>query len=69
MQPYFYVKLILIVFFIPATFGLTWLAKRKLKEESSLRLFIERRGVYKVAQYLLFAIYALGGIVFTVLYS
>ena len=69
MQPYFYVKLILIVFFIPVAFGLTWLAKRQLKEENSLRLFIERRGVYKVAQYLLFGIYALGGIVLTVLYS
>ncbi len=69
MQPYLYVKLILIIFFIPAAFGLTWFAKRQLKEENSLRQLIERRGIYKVAQYLLFGIYALGGVVLTVLYN
>jgi hypothetical protein len=63
------VKLLLVLVFVPIAYGATWAAQRHLPTNHSVRLFLERHGVKKVARYSLFALYALGGILLTVIYS
>lgn len=62
-------KLVLILLFIPVTYGVFWAAKRKLTPTNPLRQFLERHGVVKVAQLSLLAMYTLGGTWLAIRYS
>jgi hypothetical protein len=63
------IKLLLFFIFIPIVYAATWAAKRWLPQDSMIRVFLLRHGVDKVARYALFAVYALSGIVLTIMYS
>ena len=63
------VKLLLVLVYVPIAYAATWAAQRYLPPNNLVRQFLERHGVHKVARYSLFALYAVGGIVLTVLYS
>ena len=63
------VKLLLVFLFVPLVYGATWAAKRWLASDNLIRAYLERTGTDKVARYVLFAIYAIGGVLLTVIYS
>ncbi len=64
-----YYKLALILLFIPATLGCAYLAKRCLKELNPIRSFIERHGIFKVAQLLAYISLIMLGIAITIVYN
>ena len=53
MSGYFFYKLVLFLLFIPVVAGLTYFGKNFLNAKNPIRLFVERHGIYKVAQFLL----------------
>jgi hypothetical protein len=63
------VKLLFVFLFIPLVYGATWATRRWLPPENYLRMSLERHGTEKVARYVLFAVYALGGTLLAVIYS
>jgi hypothetical protein len=69
MTPYILAKLLLVFLLIPLVYGLVWVTKRNLRPSNPMREFLERNGVGKIAQYTLVAVYALGGIWLTLMYS
>ena len=64
-----FVKLLLLFLFVPLAYGATWAAKSWLPQESFVRAFLERNGIMRVAGYVLFATYTIGGALLTVMYS
>jgi hypothetical protein len=64
-----FIKLLLILLFIPTAYGLTWGARRYLPVGNPLRAALERHGVEKSSRFLLFAVYAVGGVILTLVYS
>jgi hypothetical protein len=63
------IKLLLVFLFVPLVYGATWAAQRCLPPDNLIRAYLERNGADKVAHYVLFAIYAMGGVLLTVIYS
>ena len=69
MSGLFLGKVVLVLLFIPATFGVLWAARYWLPVGHRFRKCLERHGVEKVALYSLVATYALGGAWLTVAFS
>lgn len=69
MEGVLFFKFLLAVAFIPATFGILFVARRSLPPRNSFRRFLEQHGVEKIALYLLLATYALGGTWLTLTFS
>ena len=63
------IKLLLVFLFVPLVYGATWAARRWLPPDALIRAYLERNGADKVARYVLFAVYAIGGVLLTVIYS
>lgn len=61
-------KWILALVFIPLVFVFLRMAQRYLPTDHPARKLLEQHGVVKVACYSLFAFYAIGGILLTVIY-
>ncbi len=69
MTPSLLVKLLLILLFIPLAYGIAWAAQRWLPADNWLHKYLARNGKEKFARILLFAFYAIGGVVLTIVYS
>lgn len=69
MTPSLLFKLLLILLFIPLAYVIAWAAQRWLPTDNWLHKYLVRNGKEKVARILLFAFYAIGGIVLTIVYS